>query len=131
MHNKTFIVDLQANCGLIVVIVDLPNCIRTLAGHCTLFYFIHHKVLNIVLFFIIQQRVSSDMIISNPYFYFAENKTCGPDQFSCGGASGLCIPITWRCDGQEDCADGSDEKDNCRKCPPIYSHSLQNMHTLQ
>nr|XP_042898156.1 very low-density lipoprotein receptor isoform X1 [Parasteatoda tepidariorum]XP_042898157.1 very low-density lipoprotein receptor isoform X2 [Parasteatoda tepidariorum] len=45
---------------------------------------------------------------------YCQNKTCAPDQFSCG-SSGLCIPITWRCDGQEDCADGSDEKVDCRQ----------------
>ncbi|GFQ69087.1 low-density lipoprotein receptor [Trichonephila clavata] len=44
-----------------------------------------------------------------------QNKTCAPDQFSCGSTSGLCIPITWRCDGQEDCADGLDEKDECHQ----------------
>ncbi|XP_055944113.1 low-density lipoprotein receptor-related protein 8-like [Argiope bruennichi] len=44
-----------------------------------------------------------------------QNKTCAPDQFSCGSSSGLCIPVTWRCDGQQDCADGSDEKDECRQ----------------
>ncbi|XP_076353564.1 lipophorin receptor 1 [Tachypleus tridentatus] len=43
------------------------------------------------------------------------NKTCGPDQFSCGTPEGVCIPITWRCDGQTDCQDGSDESEDCHQ----------------
>lgn len=32
---------------------------------------------------------------------------CGPLEFPCGG--GECVPRGWRCDQEEDCADGSDE----------------------
>lgn len=32
---------------------------------------------------------------------------CGPLEFPCG--SGECAPRGWLCDGEEDCADGSDE----------------------
>lgn len=43
---------------------------------------------------------------------------CGPEHFSCveyAMGQKECIPITWRCDGQNDCNDKSDE-DNCPTC---------------
>ncbi|XP_014229515.1 low-density lipoprotein receptor-related protein 6 [Trichogramma pretiosum] len=44
--------------------------------------------------------------------------TCGTDQFTCLTSKSTdskdCIPETWKCDGQRDCADGSDELG----CPP-------------
>lgn len=45
-------------------------------------------------------------------------KTCGPDQFSCGIGS-ACIPIAWQCDGQSDCPKGIDEQGcNNKDCGP-------------
>lgn len=40
--------------------------------------------------------------------------TCAPGYFFC--KTGTCIPDTWECDGDIDCADGSDEHDHCCKC---------------
>lgn len=48
-------------------------------------------------------------------FYSTGNRTCQADQFSCHTHSSACIPISWHCDGQEDCKDGSDEKGDCGK----------------
>lgn len=41
-------------------------------------------------------------------------KTCLVDEFNC--TQGGCIPKSWKCDGQPDCEDGSDEPDTCREC---------------
>ncbi|XP_063861273.1 low-density lipoprotein receptor-related protein 2-like isoform X3 [Scylla paramamosain] len=60
-------------------------------------------------------------------FYLAQdNKTCIANctrgQFRCSGDDDKCIPIYWRCDGEKDCKDGTDEPpgDICpeRKCRP-------------
>ena len=40
--------------------------------------------------------------------------TCKTGDFSCGGHVNRCIPESWRCDGQLDCENGSDEE-SCRK----------------
>uniref|UniRef100_A0A8B9H7A1 Sortilin-related receptor, L(DLR class) A repeats containing n=1 Tax=Astyanax mexicanus TaxID=7994 RepID=A0A8B9H7A1_ASTMX len=42
--------------------------------------------------------------------YFAESHQCGPGEFTC--ARGVCIRDAWRCDGDNDCRDWSDEA-NC------------------
>lgn len=44
--------------------------------------------------------------------------TCKPSDFVCSSGQGpvACIPSEWRCDGSEECADGSDEKGCTRGC---------------
>jgi low density lipoprotein receptor-related protein 5/6 len=45
-------------------------------------------------------------------------QNCGPDRFTCVAVPAdqeNCIPISWRCDRQKDCFDGSDEL-NCPEC---------------
>ena len=41
--------------------------------------------------------------------------TCQPEEFQCNKTDKLqCISMNWRCDGDSDCDDESDEE-NCRK----------------
>lgn len=42
--------------------------------------------------------------------YFVESHQCGPGEYTC--ARGVCIRDAWRCDGDNDCRDWSDET-NC------------------
>ena len=41
-------------------------------------------------------------------FPIAVSRECQQGHFRC--ASGKCIRASWRCDGENDCKDGSDEK---------------------
>nr|XP_012645818.2 CD320 antigen [Microcebus murinus] len=50
--------------------------------------------------------------------------SCPPANFQCH-TNGFCVPLTWRCDGDWDCSDGSDEEEcriepcaQSRHCPP-------------
>lgn len=46
-------------------------------------------------------------------FHSFPAEQCQTGQFSCG--SGRCIPESWRCDGDNDCGDMSDESTSCGK----------------
>ena len=39
------------------------------------------------------------------------DRGCGNNRFTCRSSSPACIWPSWECDGEDDCADGSDEQD--------------------
>jgi hypothetical protein len=46
-------------------------------------------------------------------------QTCSSDHFTC--RNGLCVPRGWKCDGEDDCGDSSDETQcGTQTCPPNY-----------
>ncbi|XP_063382257.1 low-density lipoprotein receptor-related protein 2 isoform X1 [Cydia fagiglandana] len=53
----------------------------------------------------------------NQYYLARDMKTCIANctdgQHRCNGRDEKCIPWFWKCDGEKDCMDGSDEPDTC------------------
>ncbi|XP_068828902.1 LOW QUALITY PROTEIN: SCO-spondin-like [Capricornis sumatraensis] len=54
--------------------------------------------------------------------------SCGPLDFAC--SSGECAPRGWRCDGEGDCADGSDESGCDRACAPHHAPCARGPHCV-
>lgn len=56
--------------------------------------------------------ISNSSVLSCLFLSVAQ-MTCGVDEFRCKD-SGRCIPARWKCDGEDDCGDSSDEpKEEC------------------
>lgn len=56
------------------------------------------------------------LIKNNMFFVFfcAVKTTCSVEDFTC--ANGQCVPARWKCDGEPECLDGSDEAEStCSK----------------
>ena len=51
--------------------------------------------------------------VAHMIWLFIAMRACAVDQFRCD--NGRCVPEDYRCDGDDDCSDDSDEPDSCRK----------------
>ncbi len=77
-------------------------------------YIYTHTYTNIYIYIYIYQNITKNLddgwIDSQYVFVLISDKTCQPEQFSCGDERQSCVPMRWRCDGDSDCLNGADEK---------------------
>ena len=64
-----------------------------------------------------------EITCTGPNVIFTEKRKCDPGKFLCD--NGRCIPEKWKCDFDDDCGDGSDEKEEwgCRKLISFNAHA--------
>uniref|UniRef100_A0A2I3GQ68 SCO-spondin n=1 Tax=Nomascus leucogenys TaxID=61853 RepID=A0A2I3GQ68_NOMLE len=65
---------------------------------------------------------------SSPLASASPAPPCGPLEFRCG--SGECTPRGWRCNQEEDCADGSDERGCGEPCAPHHAPCARGPHCV-
>lgn len=72
-----------------------------------------------------------NIVVSTYFVTVIEAKVCDPEEFTCRGSPGECVPLTWMCDDNPDCKDGSDEK----ACSKIFlatnTYNLKNVFSLK
>lgn len=66
------------------------------------------------------------IIIFFLFFLITENKTCSAEEFTCRTNDGECVPLSWLCDQNNDCSDGSDEA-NCSKYLTFIFNIIHNL----
>ena len=55
---------------------------------------------------------------------FSAGRHCPLDEFQCNNT--LCKPLAWKCDGEDDCGDNSDENPEvCSECSLVHHSQLE------